>query len=176
MRNFSTKMIVEAGVLIALAQILSYVKIYESAYGGSVTAGSMIPILFFAVRWGWQRGIVVGAVYGALQFILGAKYSFSPLSIFLDYIAAFGALGLAGVMKATRPGILVGTVIGVAGRFIAHLISGVVIWASYAPKGMNPWVYSIVYNASYLVPELIISLFLLGLVAKPLIEKYKLGV
>lgn len=168
MKKFTTKMLVEAGIMIALAQILSYIKVYEAPYGGSVTAGSMIPIMLYALHWGVGPGLLAGTVYGLLQFILGPKYSFHILCILLDYLVAFGVLGLAGLSRKTFTGSMVGVFIAVFGRFISHVLSGVTIWASYAPEGTNPWVYSILYNGSYLLPELIISLVLIMILYKPL--------
>lgn len=163
MKKFSTKMLVEAGVMIGLAQILSYAKIFEAPYGGSVTAGSMVPILFFAIRWGLGPGLLAGSVYGVLQFILGPKYSFHILSILLDYVVAFGLLGLAGMFRNSTTGVYLGVFVGILGRFVSAVLSGVIIWASYAPEGMNPWIYSMAYNGAYLVPELIISFVLVAI-------------
>ncbi|WP_227762081.1 energy-coupled thiamine transporter ThiT [Zhaonella formicivorans] len=168
MGKLSTKAMVEAGVLIALAQILSYVKIFEAPYGGSVTAGSMVPVMIYALRWGLGPGLFAGAVYGALQFILGPKYSYHILSILLDYVVAFGLLGLAGLARKNYAGAFAGVVLAVFGRFVSHVLSGVIIWASYAPPGMNPWVYSILYNGAYLLPELVISVVVVGVLYKPL--------
>lgn len=170
MNRITTRMLVEAGVMIALAQILSYIKIYEAPYGGSVTAGSMVPIMFFALRYGLKPGFLVGMVYGVLQFILGPKYSYHLLSILLDYLLAFGFLGLAGLIRGNRTGALAGVFLAVLGRFVCHLLSGVIIFASYAPEGMNPWFYSTLYNGAYLLPELVISWVALGFLYKPLRE------
>ncbi|MGE5630717.1 MAG: energy-coupled thiamine transporter ThiT [Caulobacteraceae bacterium] len=168
----STKMLAEAGAMIALAQGLSYVKIFEAPYGGSVTAGSMIPIILFSLRWGLKSGLIAGLVYGLLQFILGGTiYSFNPVSILFDYLIAFAALGLAGMFKNSLKGVFAGTFLGVLGRFICHVISGVVVWASYAPAGTSPLVYSVLYNGSYLLPELIITMVIVGVLYKPLISK-----
>jgi thiamine transporter len=168
MKRFSTKMIVEAGIMIALAQILSYVKVYEAPFGGSVTAGSMIPIILYALRWGVGPGLLAGTVYGILQFILGPKYSFHILCILLDYLVAFGVLGLAGLSRKTFAGSMIGVFIAVFGRFVSHVLSGVTIWVSTTPEGTNPWIYSTLYNGSYLLPELIISLVIIMILYKPL--------
>jgi thiamine transporter len=159
MKKLSTRALVEAGVMIALAQVLSYVRIFEAPFGGSVTAGSMVPILFFAIRWGVGPGMLAGAVYGVLQFLLGPKYSMHILSILLDYIVAFGVLGLAGMFNKSMKGILLGVTAGVFGRFVSSVLSGVIVFGAYAPETMNPWVYSMIYNGSYLLPELAISFF-----------------
>ncbi|MDN5276707.1 MAG: thiamine transporter [Clostridiales bacterium] len=169
MKRTNTRMLVEAGVMIALAQVLSYVKVYELPQGGSVTAGSMVPILFFAVRWGARGGILAGMAYGLLQFILGEKYSYHIVSILFDYIIAFGCLGLAGLFRQKgMAGVMAGVFLGILGRFICHVISGVTVFASYAPEGQSPWVYSILYNGSYLLPELIISMVIVVLLYRSL--------
>lgn len=168
MKKMSTITLVEAGIMIALAQILSYVKIYEHPYGGSVTLGSMIPIIIFAIRWGSKPGILVGLVYGFLQFALGTKFSYHPLGIFLDYIFAFGTLGLAGLFKKNIASIIGSISIAMFGRFIFHFLSGVILWYTYAPEGMNIYLYSLVYNGGYLLPELVISAVIICAIYKPL--------
>lgn len=171
MQKTSTRMLTEAGVMIAAAQILSYVKIFEAPYGGSVTAGSMIPIIVFSIRWGLKSGLLAGTAYGILQFLLGgAIYSYHVVSILFDYVVAFGLLGLAGLFRSSLKGVLLGTCLGIFGRFICHIISGVVVWASYAPPEMNPFVYSTVYNGAYILPELVITLIIVGILYKPLIR------
>jgi len=167
MKNTNVRMLVEAGVMIALAQVLSYVVIYQMPQGGSVTAGSMVPILLFAVRWGMAQGLLAGAVYGILQFILGPKWSYHIISILFDYIVAFACLGLAGMFRNKGIiGVMSGTFIAVLGRFICHVISGAIVFGSYAPEGQNPWLYSILYNGSFLLAECIISMVIMGVLYK----------
>lgn len=166
--KINTRALVEAGVMIALAFVLSQIKVATLVNGGSVTAGSMIPIIIYAYRWGPKNGIVAGLVYGTIQFILGPKWSFHPVSILFDYSIAFAWLGLAGIFgKGLVKGFL-GLTLGILLRFGSHVISGVVVFASYAPEGVNPWIYSMGYNASYMVWELLISLVIFALLFKPL--------
>lgn len=160
-RRFSTRAVVEASVGIALAVALSYVRVWKLPQGGSVTAGSMIPIIFVALRWGPGVGISAGVVYGLLQFAL-EPFFVHPVQFILDYPLAFGFLGFAGVFRR-QPA--VGAAAGIAGRFLSHLISGVVFFASYA-RNQNVWVYSAIYNGSYLLPELVISSLVMVLLAK----------
>jgi|LGVE01.1.fsa_nt_gb thiamine transporter len=166
--KMNTKALVEAGVMIALAYALSFIKIATLPQGGSVTAGSMIPLLIYAYRWGPKNGLFAGLVYGTLQFILGPKWSFHPVSILFDYSIAFAWLGLAGVFgKGLVKGMMgVGLAIGL--RFVSHVISGVVVFSSYAPEGTSPVLYSMIYNGSYLGVELIVSLMIFALLYKPL--------
>jgi len=171
MKKTSAQMLTEAGIMIAAAQILSYIKIFEAPYGGSVTAGSMIPIIVFSLRWGLKQGLLVGTAYGILQFLLGGTiFSLHIISILFDYVVAFGLLGMAGIFRNSLKSVFAGTCLGILGRFICHVISGVFVWASYAPEGMNPLFYSIMYNGSYLLPELVITLVIVGILYKPLIK------
>ena len=123
--------------------------------GGSV-ALTMIPILLIAFRQGAVSGMICGGIYGAISLAI-AGVIYHPMSILLDYVLAFGLLGIAGFFRKTPTGIICGTITGVGGRFLSSLISGAVLFASYAPEGQNPWVYSLVYQATYMVPELIIA-------------------
>ncbi|MDR7869897.1 MAG: energy-coupled thiamine transporter ThiT [Tissierellaceae bacterium] len=170
-KKFNTKMITEGGMMIALSVLLSYIKIYTLPNGGSITAGSMIPLMIFAIRFGVGPGIAVGATYGIIDFIL-KPYFYHPIQFILDYPMAFGLLGLAGLghLSDNSNGytkVSFGISLGILGRMISHTLSGVIFFAEYAGD-QNPWIYSIGYNASYLVPELIISLLVLVLIWKPL--------
>lgn len=167
------------GMAIALSSVLSLIKLFEMPQGGSVTAASMLPVLFVALALGPAWGLGIGAVYGLLQFVL-QPYSAHWASIILDYPLAFGLLGLAGLfarplqermaernllrrLSAIRwPQIIAAVVVGMLGRTLAHVLSGVVFYASYAKEaGQNPWIYSLVYNLSYMIPEAIITLIVL---------------
>lgn len=176
MKKWSTKMLVEAGILIALALILDRIKVYEAPQGGSVTAGSMIPIFLFSFRWGLGPGVVAGAIFGLLQLLLGG-WVFTPTQAILEYPIAFGVLGLAGIFsnrayeenKNSIIGIVAGILLGIGVRFICHFLAGIVFFAEYAGS-QHPWIYSLVYQASYLVPEFIITAVILSLVWKPLMK------
>jgi len=161
MKKVNTRMLMEAGMMLALAIILNeFVKLFKMPMGGSVTLGGMVPLFLFSFRWGWKKGLLVGAVYGILELIVGGFYSMHPVSILLDYPLAFGMIGLAGFFRNTPAGVVGGVVTGVAGRFLCHAVSGVVFYASYAPEGQSPLVYSILYNGTFLLPELLITAIL----------------
>ncbi|WP_416198087.1 MAG: energy-coupled thiamine transporter ThiT [Sporanaerobacter sp.] len=173
-KKWNVKMLAEGGIMIALATLLSYVRLFKMPQGGSVTAGSMIPIMIFAMRWGVGPGILVGCLYGVVQCILDPQVYY-PIQFFLDYPIAFGFLGLAGIAKLDNKGMdkqsyfltILGVLLSIGGRFISHLLSGVIFFAEYAGE-QNPWVYSAIYNGSYLLPECIISTIILILLWKPL--------
>ena len=153
----------EIAIFVALATALSFIVIFQLPEGGSVTLGSMMPIIWLALRRGPKIGIFAGAVYGLVQLAVMPQIYFLP-QVLLDYPLAFGCLGLAGFFKSRFA--FVGVVVAIAGRFIMHLVSGALFFASYAPAGMNPWVYSALYNGSYLIPELGISLFVIFLLER----------
>lgn len=172
-KKFNIRMLTEGGMMLALAILLNSIKIYQAPNGGSISAGSMIPIMIFALRWGIGPGIAVGGVYGLMDFIL-KPYFYHPLQFLLDYIIAFAFLGLAGIGhnkdKHENKGyasLVVGAVLAIGGRMLSHVLSGVVFFAEYAGD-QNAWIYSIGYNATYLIPELIISIIVLILIWKPL--------
>lgn len=158
---WTTKMLALGAVCMALSSVLSMVKLFDMPQGGSVTAASMLPLMLFAYVYGMGPGMLVGAVYGVMQFMI-EPYFLSVPQMLLDYPIAFAMVGLAGMFSQSENralGLTVGVVLGSVGRFIAAVLSGVVFFAEYAGD-QNPWVYSIGYNASYMLPECIICVVL----------------
>lgn len=169
------KFLSESGIMIALATILSMIKIYEAPFGGSVTAGSMIPIILIGIRWGTLPGIIVGVVYGILQAVL-EPYIVHPIQFILDYPIAFGLLGLSGLYKNIKRyelqnkvieylGAILGIFIAILGRFFSHVLAGVVFFSENAAD-IDSWLYSLGYNGSYLSLELVISIIIIMLLWK----------
>lgn len=161
MGQSKTRMIAEAGVAIAIAQVLSFITLFHMPQGGSIKAASLVPLMIFAYRWGGTRGIWAGVVYGVLHFLLGFKSSIHYLSIILDYLVAYGAIGVCGYFKDNITGLVSGSIVAIALRWFASVTSGAVVFASYAPQGQNPWIYSMIYNASYMVPDGILNIIVL---------------
>ncbi len=154
-----TRKLTEIAVCAALATVCGFIKVWEMPQGGSI-AFTMIPILVISFRRGAGTGILTGAIYGLISMAF-AGVIYHPASIFLDYIVAFGAVGIAGFFKKNTFGILLGSCVGVGARFVSSLISGAMLFAEYAPEGQNPWIYSLGYQASYMVPELVICVAVL---------------
>lgn len=161
MEHSKTRMIAEAGVAIAIAQVLSFITLFHMPQGGSIKAASMVPLMIFAYRWGGTRGIWAGVVYGVLHFLLGFKSSIHYLSIILDYLVAYGAIGVCGYFKDNITGLVSGSIVAIALRWFTSVTSGAVVFASYAPQGQNPWIYSMIYNASYMIPDGILNIIVL---------------
>ena len=156
------KVLSEAIALVALSSILHLIRVYTLPQGGSITAGSMIPIFLLALRRGAIIGVLGGVAFG-LIVLIEEPFLYHPIQMLLDYPIAFGSLGLAGFFKK-KP--LIGVSIGIISRFISHFISGIIFFASFAPKGMNPALYSALYNGSYLSIEFIITVTIVYFILK----------
>ena len=167
--KFSTKIMAEIAVFVALASVLSYIKLFSLPQSGSVTLASMVPILWLALRRGPKVGLFAATVYGVVQLALGPEGIYYPAQVLLDYPIAFGLLGLAGFFQK-RP--FIGVTVGIIGRFVAHFLSGIIFFAIYAGE-MNPVIYSAVYNGGYLLVELVISIYVIYLLrASKVLEIY----
>jgi len=156
------KVLAETAVFVALATALSLIVVYTLPQGGSITAASMVPILWLALRRGPKVGIAAGVLYGFIQLGL-LPYVINPVQLLLDYPLAFGVLGVAGLFQKYP---VAGAAVGISGRFVMHFVAGVVYWAPIEAPTLNPFVYSAVYNGSYILPELVISGFILYLLQK----------
>ncbi len=135
---------------------------YPLAFGALGLAG------FFHNK---KYGIMTAVAYGLVQFVTEPIFYTLP-QMLLDYPLAFGALGLAGFFHNKKYGLQIGYIAGVLGRFLFSTASGVIFFASYAPEGMHPLVYSSGYQASYLVPEAVVTLIIISIppVAKALAQ------
>lgn len=199
-KHIAVRAITEGAIMLALATVLSLFKLFQLPQGGSVNL-SMIPILFYCVRWGVWKGTLVGLADGILQMLLDGATAWGWQSILLDYVLAFSLLGLSGIVYKTadagsmfelrsgekvgpvavmyRPpfGVFLGPVIGVLARFLAHFYSGVTVFRLVAPTKLlghtyvNPYSYSAMYNGSFLLIDLVICMVVFALLYKPL-KKY----
>ena len=161
-RKLQTRQLVYCAGAMALAMVTSFIKFASLPFGGSITLFSMMFICLIGYIYGLKAGIMTGVAYGILQFIV-EPYIYAPLQVLLDYPLAFGALGLSGLFGNKKHGLVIGYIVGVAGRYLCHVISGYVFFASYAPEGTNPMVYTLVYNATYILPELVLTIIILYL-------------
>ena len=153
------RILVEGALCIALSIALSFIKLFSLPQGGSVSL-SMLPLFIFAFRRGGISGITAGAITGILHLFLGG-YVVHPVQALLDYPVASAAIGLAGFFRGNK---IAGLACGTLSNMLSSVISGVIFFASYAPKGMNVWVYSIIYNGSVVIPEGIICAVLVYLI------------
>ncbi|MFX3625533.1 MAG: energy-coupled thiamine transporter ThiT [Ectobacillus sp.] len=190
MKSSRIQVLIEIAMASALAIILDTVPFLSFklwAQGGSVSF-AMIPIFLIAFRWGWKAGLLNGLIFGLLQIATGQAYIVHPVQGFIDYFLAFTSLGFAGLFagqikaafangrrSATWSYIVAGVFLGSMLRFLSHFIAGIVFFAEFAPKGQPVAIYSLVYNASYMLPAAILSSVLLGILlsSAPILARAK---
>jgi thiamine transporter len=152
------RILTETIIMVALSGALYLIKIFTLPQGGSITLGSMVPIFLLALRRGPRIGMIGGVAFGLVALVedvySGVEVIFYPAQVILDYPLAFGLLGLAGFFQKIP---VLGVGVGIGARFCSHFVSGVLFFASYAPAGVSPFVYSGVYNAGFLIPEFVIT-------------------
>ena len=160
-------MIAESAIMLALGTALSLIAFAPWPAGGSITVFSMLPVLIIAYRYGVKWGIGVGAVYGLIQMVLGlsalsyATNAWAAVCIILfDYVVAFGVLGFGGLFRKVKlqpVGFTLGVVVACVLRFLCHFLTGITVWADYAEGVWGVIIYSLTYNGSYMLPELVIT-------------------
>jgi len=170
--KFSTRMMAEIGVAVALAVVLNFFKLWRMPQGGSISL-EMLPVIVIAFRWGIGAGMFSGLVYGLLQLMFGA-YIIHPVQLIMDYPLPYMILGVAGIFTIRKESVLKplkmfwAVLIAGALRLIVHILSGAIFFGSYAPEGQNVWLYSTVYNASFLIPTALVTYIVLLIVMKAL--------
>ena len=175
----TTRMLCEGAVMIALALILGLMKVFELPQAGSISL-EMLPLLLFCVRWGVGNGFIACFAFGILQVFVQSAVSYGWASILLDYVVAFGVMGVAGLGRGRKNGIFWGSVLGGIARFIVHFISGITIYKIVAPTELfgtvfdNPVLYSIVYNGSYVGIDTVLCIIIFAVTYQPL-RKYFTG-
>ena len=162
--------LVESALMVALAIVLSMLKFIDLPFGGSVTVASMLPIIIIAYRHGMAWGTLTGFVFGVFQMLLGLN-TFSYVTTWqsivavalLDYLVAFLVLGFGGLFKkiSSQPvALTLGVVVACVLRYLCHVISGATVWAGLSIPTNAALIYSIGYNATYMVPETLITAIL----------------
>lgn len=167
-KKFDTKTLVYCSLSTALSFVLSYVKVKVGAEGGSVTLFSVVPIFLFSYFYGPVYGLFTGVVYGLLQF-LQSPYMFTWATFFLDYTLAYGSVFLASVFKKAFKGNVLPVTLGIclvyALRIVFATLSGVMYfnagWICAGYPTDSALIYSICYNATYLIPDMIVCLIFL---------------
>lgn len=159
-KKIQTKQLVFSSVAMALAVVTSFIKFVDLPYGGSATLFSMFFICFIGYLYGTKIGLLTGIAYGFLQLIINPSV-YHPIQLLLDYPVAFGCLGLAGIFSKSKYGLIKGYILGTFGRYVVHAISGYVFFSQWTPENTSPIVYSITYNATYILPEAIITIIIL---------------
>ena len=169
-----TKQITEGAILIALAQVLSFLPLYKFPWGGSIDL-AMLPILLFAFRWGFGPAMLMSTAHGILQMLFEGGIAIGWESIIGDFLIAYAVLGVAGLFRGK---FYLGAAVACAARFLVHYVVGATIWAAYMPDsffGMTmttPWLYSALYNGAYMLPDLLMVIAAYYLLSKTPLNKY----
>lgn len=178
----------ECAIMVALATVLSWLKIWDSPYGGSITVLSMTPIILLSLRRGIRVGLIGGFVHSLVQLLLGLNnvaYVPTPagivLCILLDYILPFTLLGLGGCFRNKNIWLsaILGALLVTVIRYFCHILSGVVIWyeldlmwyaddPTHLVNRYGQWAFSTIYNGIYMIPEIIATTLGTALLAKAL--------
>lgn len=149
--KWNARMLAMGAICICAAVILSFIRLFKLPQGGSITAMSMLPVMLFAYLYGIGPGLICGLGYGMLQFIQ-EPYFYSLPQFLMDYPIAFMVLGFAALPEKMQISDTVklplGVLLGGLLRTISSFLSGYLFFAEYAPEGMHPAIYSLVYNFS----------------------------
>jgi thiamine transporter len=155
MRRDKVRAIVETSFAVAIAFVLLQIRLYEMPQGGSITL-DMLPLAFISYRRGVKYGLFAGLLFAVVNLSY-RPFIVHPAQVLLDYFLPPLAFALCGLGK--RKDIFVKEFLffsAVILKFLFHFISGFVFFAKYAPKGMSPYYYSFIYNASYIIPSALI--------------------
>ena len=169
-RGADARRLAYCAMAVALAYVTSFIKVFKLPYGGSVTLMSMLFIVLVAHWYGVKTGVLVGFAYGILQF-LQEPYFLSLFQVCCDYVLAFAALGLAGLFRGKKNGLLLGYVVAVLARGVFHSIGGYLYWMDYMPENFPQALrdlYPIIYNYSYLLAEGLVTVLIIKI---PAVEK-----
>ena len=166
-KKIDLRSMIECAMMVALATVLSMIKLYEAPLGGSVTLLSMLPVSVLSIRLGLKWGLTGGFLYAMIQMFLDLgkviSWGLTPAAligcIIFDYLLAFTVIGLAGAFRSMgRIGMILGIALALFGRFCSHLVSGTVIFDVWMPEGWgSPFIYSVAYNGAYMLPELVFT-------------------
>ena len=145
---------------IAIAFVLSLIRLFRMPQGGSITPAAMLPLVMYMVACGLLQGFVAGCAYGLLQLITD-PYVIHPIQLLVDYPLAYGAmiLGCLAMLIKVKPQwrLPIAVLLAAVGRYIMAVLSGAIFFAEYAGE-QNAWIYSLGYNISYLGPDTLVCM------------------
>lgn len=195
-KKFSTKAVVEIAIFAAIAVSLDFIQgsFFKGIWANGGSLGiAMVPIFIIAYRRGLLPGLLCGLIVSVVQMlggiyvVQGATFdnafmkAMGPfIQIMLDYILAYTVVGFAGAfaglyakgkdLKTKILWIIVGSMVGGLLKFLCHFFAGF-FWLNMGNEpfwGANDttWVYSLVYNGTYCIPNAIICTVIMVLIAR----------
>ena len=184
-QRWTTKMLASGALSIALSFILSCIRLYRMPTGGSITLGSMLPLMLFAVAYGTTPGLLAGLAYGLLQYLQGGWW-LNIWQFIFDYILAFTVLGLAGIAHDKKEKMMYLSIpFAALFRAVCAILAGL-MWAEDSiahgdalmigsTTYSSSLLYSMIYNGVYIIPDALICLLIAFIVGKQILKIMKSG-
>ena len=175
--HYGIRCLCEGAMMIALAEIISFLPLYKFPWGGSIDL-AMLPVILFCVRWGFGPGMIASCAHAVLQTLFEGGIAIGWESILGDFLIAYAILGVAGLFRGK---FCLGATVACAARFLVHYVVGATIWAEYMPETFfnmtmtTPWIYSALYNGAYMLPDLLMILVAYLLLCKTPLARYFKG-
>ena len=145
--KITAKKIATIGIFAGMSALLWNVSI-PLPNGGGISPLGMLPLMLIGSLLGREVGLVTGAISGVLAFFMPSFVALVPIQVLLDYILPRMILGYAGIFGTNKKyKLILGSVLVMSIKICFHILSGVIFFGEFTPEGMNPWVYSIIYNA-----------------------------
>lgn len=185
--RLTVRWLVEGALMVALATVLNeFTKVIPMPLGGGLTICSMLPLVVMSFRWGWDRGLLTAGAFSLLQMVFGmdnvmyaTDAGMAAGIVLLDYIVPYTVIGLAGVFRTKKLEVsyVVGIVVTFALRLLCHFITGWWIWDALFPNefGMIAPVYSLAYNGSYMLGEMVLSSVVAVILCRTPLRKFLAG-
>ncbi|MDD2493652.1 MAG: energy-coupled thiamine transporter ThiT [Tissierellia bacterium] len=165
---------VKSAIILAVTFVLNQITLFRMPQGGSITAFGMLSLFLISYLFGPRQGILAGMAYGLLDLIVNPSVV-HPIQLFMDYPLGFGAIGIGGILRNQDYGIIKGYLLGVIGRYIVVVLSGIIFWGMYAAEGFNAVTWSLFYNMTYMLPEAIITVAILFIPqVRSFFDRYKM--
>ena len=165
--------LVKTSILLAVTFVLNQVTLFRMPQGGSVTAFSMFALFIVSYLFGPRQGILAGLAYGLIDLVIN-PYVIHPVQLFMDYPLGFGAIGIGGLLRNTNKGMIQGYCLGVLGRYLVVVLSGIIFWGIYAAEGFDAVSWSFFYNMTYILPEVVATVAILSIPkVRNVFDRYK---
>lgn len=171
MMTTKVQLLTETAIMSALAIVFNYLVLFQMPQGGSVSL-TFVPIILLSLKYGLLTGSISGLITGVISLVFGG-YFLNPIQVLFDYILAFALIGLAGIFSAQfkkalkqkqskKAGfsVIMGGLVGGIFSLISHFLAGIFFYQSFAPEGQPVWLYSLVYNSSYVIPDTILAIII----------------
>lgn len=165
--------LVKTSILLAVTFVLNQVTLFRMPQGGSITSFSMFALFLVSYLFGPRQGILAGLAYGLIDLVIN-PYVIHPVQLFMDYPLGFGAIGIGGLLRNTNFGMIKGYGLGVLGRYLVVVLSGIIFWGMYAAEGFNAVSWSLFYNMTYILPEAVATVAILSIPkVRNIFDRYK---